>query len=65
MKKLDEGIYLYKGVKVYKLSNGNYTADILVNDYKLPITIIGATQAAFKKIFNNKVKDNGGLKESK
>lgn len=65
MKKLSPELYLYKGIEVHKLSSGNYFAKIPVNDYKLPIEIIGATQASFKKIFNNTVKNNGGLKDEK
>lgn len=65
MKKIEEGLYLYKGIEVHKLSNGNYEAKFEVNDCPLPLKVIGATQASFKKIFNNIVKNNGGLKEAK
>jgi hypothetical protein len=65
MKKLSPELYLYKGIEVHKLSSGNYFAKVPVNDYKLPIEVIGATQASFKKIFNKVVKENGGLKEAK
>lgn len=65
MKKLSPELYLYKGIEVHKLSNGNYEALFYVNDCRLPLKVIGATQASFKKIFNKVVKDNGGLKEAK
>lgn len=65
MKKLSPELYLYKGIEVHKLSSGNYEALVYVNDYTLPIEVIGTTQASFKKIFNKVVKDNGGLKEAK
>lgn len=65
MKKLSPELYLYKGIEVHKLSNGNYEAIFYVNDLRLPLTVIGATQASFKKIFDTTVKNNGGLKEAK
>lgn len=65
MKKLSPELYLYKGIEVHKLSNGNYEAKFEVNDCPLSVKVIGATQASFKKIFNNVVKNNGGLKEVK
>ena len=65
MKKLSPELYLYKGIEVHKLYTGHYSALVYVNDYTLPIEVIGTTQASFKKIFNKVVKDNGGLKEAK
>ena len=54
---------MYKGIEVkYDLIKDLYVAEIHVNDWKLPLTIMGATQSAFKRIFNDTVKTYGGLK---
>ena len=63
MKKIAEGRYIYKGVEVERFGGtGIYIAKVYVNDKALPMTICGATQSAFKKIFNEQVKLYGGLK---
>lgn len=61
-RKISEYEYMYKNCVVNRLSNGNYVAEVSVNDCKFPIRIVGSTQANFKKIFNEVVADNGGLK---
>ena len=64
MRKLNEGMYIYKGVivKVNPLTN-NYEAKVDVKDYAQSIKVVGATQKDFKTIFNNIVKEYGGLRE--
>lgn len=63
MKKIDYNLYMYKGIEVkYDLIKDLYVAEIHVNDWKLPLTIMGTTQFAFKRIFNDTVKTYGGLK---
>lgn len=63
MKKLFDGVYTYKGVTVERLGGtGMYISYVYVKDLKLPIKICGATQASFKRIFNEKVAEYGGLK---
>ena len=63
MKKIAEGRYIYKGVGVERFGGtGIYIAKVYVNDKELALTICGATQSAFKKIFNEQVKLYGGLK---
>ena len=63
MKKIDEGRYIYKGVEVERFcGTGIYIAKVYVNDKALPLTICGATQSAFKKLFNEQIKLYGGLK---
>ena len=63
MKKIAEGRYIYKGVEVERFGGtGIYIAKVYVNDKELHLTICGATQSAFKKIFNEQVKLYGGLK---
>ena len=54
---------MYKGYSVIKDMEGNYVAQIFVNDYVGSCEIKGATQKAFKDIFNEFIKDNGGLKK--
>ena len=61
MKKLQEGLYEYKGVEVVKLSNGNYVARFYVNSVCGQCRVVGSTQANFMKMFNNFVKQNKGL----
>ena len=64
MKKIAEGVYTYKGVRVERYcGNGAYFANVYVNDYELPITVSGITQSAFKKVFNEVIKEYGGLKK--
>ena len=63
MKKINDGLYMYKGYSVIKDMEGNYVAQIFVNDYVGSCEIKGATQKAFKDIFNNFIKYNGGLKK--
>ena len=61
MKKIDNEHYVYKGVDVKKLSNGNYMARFYVNSVVGQCKVVGTTQANFKRIFNNFVKQNKGL----
>jgi Zn-dependent alcohol dehydrogenase len=61
MKKIEEGLYEYKGVEVKKLSNGNYVARFYVNSICGQCRVCGSTQANFMKMFNNFVKQNKGL----
>ena len=61
MKKLQEGLYEYKGVEVVKLSNGNYVARFYVNSVCGQCRVVGSTQANFMKMFNNFVRQNKGL----
>ena len=62
MKKIDENLYLYKGIEVKKLSNGNYIAEFHVNSVINKCKVCGSTQANFKKLFNEFVRRNKGLK---
>lgn len=61
MKKIAEDLYQYKGVIVRKSSLGNYIAHFYVSNTVGWCTVTGATQASFKRIFNQFVAENGGL----
>ena len=61
MRKLEEDLYIYKGVIVKKTSSGNYVARFYVNSVRGMCKVTGATQSSFMKIFNKFVKDNKGL----
>ena len=61
MKKINEGLYEYKKIRVTLDLNGNYVAKVYVKDLTLPITIVGATQKNFKDNFNRLVFEHGGI----
>ncbi len=65
MRKINEGLYMYKGIEVVKLSNGNYVARFYVNSVCGQCRVVGSTQANFMKMFNNFVKQNQGLNMSR
>ena len=61
MKKINEGLYEYKKIRVTLDLNGNYVAKVYVKDLILPMTICGATQKSFKDNFNRLVFEHGGI----
>ena len=61
MKKINDELYQYKGIDVKKLSNGMYKARFYVNTTSGFCTVSGSTQASFKKLFNEFVRNNKGL----
>lgn len=65
MKKIKgkEGMYLYKGVQVKKTNSGNYVARFYVNSIGGQCRVCGSTQANFKKIFNDFIKQHNGLRK--
>lgn len=63
MKKIEEGLYEYKGVQVKKTNSGNYVARFYVNSIGGQCRVVGSTQANFKKIFNDFIKQHNGLRK--
>ena len=61
MKKIEEDLYMYKGIYVKKLSNGMYSGSFYVNSVCGMCNIKGATQESYKKMFNRFVVQNKGL----
>jgi len=61
MTKINENLYMYKGVYVKKLSNGMYKAHFYINSISGLCTVSGVTQEGFKRVFNNFIKTNKGI----
>ena len=61
MIKVEEGLYLYKGIYVKKLDNGMLIARFYVNSISGMCTISAATEQVFKKVFDKFVRQNKGL----
>ena len=63
MRKISEGLYEYKGVEVKVNNKGCYVAMFNVNSVVGKCKVVGTTQSSFMRLFNQFVKNNGGLKK--
>lgn len=63
MRKISEGLYEYKGIEVKVNHNGCYVAMFNVNSTVGKCKVVGTTQSSFIRLFNQFVKNNGGLKK--
>ena len=64
MKKINNNLYLYKGIEVTRCYKCYYTY-VSVNKKSEPVLISAPTQRGFMKVFNKFVTENGGLVEGK
>ena len=63
MRKINEGLYEYKGIEVKVNHNGCYVAMFNVNSTVGKCKVVGTTQSSFMRLFNQFVKNNGGLRK--
>ena len=61
MKKINEELYIYKGINITKDHRG-YHCSILTEKCTLPITINAPTQQGFKSVLNRTIKEYGFIK---
>ena len=61
MKKINEDLYIYKGINIIKDYKG-YHGSILTEKYALPIRIDSPTQSGFINVLNRAIKDYGFIK---